>query len=139
MYYNVPIKSDKELQKQNVPYKVKEKKREQVHEMGKRRFTAEFKANLVLEVLRGERELCAIASEHQINPNQLRAWKTAFLEKAATVFEDSKATREAARHEEELAREKAAMLKTIGQLTLERDFLMQQAHERNKGVYLRRE
>lgn len=37
--------------------------------MGKRQFTAEFKTQLVLEVLRGERELGAIALEHQINPN----------------------------------------------------------------------
>ncbi len=49
--------------------------------MGKRKFTAEFKARLVLEVISGERELGEIASEHQINPNQLRAWKSAFLEK----------------------------------------------------------
>lgn len=106
--------------------------------MGKRKFTAEFKAALVLEVLRGERELGEIASEHEINPNQLRAWKTAFLEKAPTVFEESKSAKEAARREQEAAEEKAAMLKTIGQLTLERDFLMKQAHEQNKAVRLRR-
>lgn len=106
--------------------------------MGKRKFTAEFKAALVLEVLCGERELGEIASEHEINPNQLRAWKTAFLEKAPTVFEESKSAKEAARREQEAAEEKAAMLKTIGQLTLERDFLMQQAHEQNKAVRLRR-
>jgi len=106
--------------------------------MGKRKFTAEFKAALVLEVLCGERELGEIASEHEINPNQLRAWKTAFLEKAPTVFEESKSAKEAARSEQEAAEEKAAMLKTIGQLTLERDFLMKQAHEQNKAVRLRR-
>lgn len=106
--------------------------------MGKRKFTAEYKASLVLEILRGERELGAIALEHQINPNQLRAWKAAFLEKAPMLFEDNKAAHEAVRREKEQAEEKAAMLKTIGQLTLERDFLMQQAHERNKGVSLRR-
>lgn len=106
--------------------------------MGKRKFTAEFKANLVLEVLRGERELGAIASEHQINPNQLRAWKTAFLERAPMLFEENKQAKEAVRQEQEQADEKAAMLKTIGQLTLERDFLMKQAHERNKGVSVRR-
>lgn len=106
--------------------------------MGKRKFTAEFKAALVLEVLCGERELGEIASEHEINPNQLRAWKTAFLENAPTVFEESKSAKEAARREQEAAEEKAAMLKTIGQLTLERDFLMKQAHEQNKAVRLRR-
>ena len=106
--------------------------------MMKRKYTAEFKAKVVLEVLRGEYELGAIASGYDINPNQLRAWKTAFLEKAPMVFEENKGAKEAARREEEALEEKAAMLKTIGQLTLERDFLMKQAHEKNKGVYLRR-
>lgn len=105
--------------------------------MGKRKFTAEFKAQLVIEVLQGERELGVIASEHQINPNQLRAWKTAFLEKSPRLFEESKVEKEADRRERETSEEKAAMLKTIGQLTLERDYLMKQAHERNKGVFFR--
>jgi len=105
--------------------------------MGKRKFTAELKANLVLEVLSGERELGAIASEYQINPNQLRAWKTAFVEKAPQLFEESKALKEAQRRDKEISDEKAAMLKTIGQLTLERDFLMRQAQEKIKKVFLR--
>jgi len=105
--------------------------------MGKRKFTAEFKAEIVLEVLRGERDLGAIASEHQLNPNQIRAWKKAFLEKAPTLFEESRQEKEAARLKKEAAEEKQAMLKTIGQLTLERDFLQQQAIERNRRGRLR--
>lgn len=106
--------------------------------MGKRQFTAEFKSQLVLEVLRGERELGEIASAHQINPNQLRAWKSAFLEKAPTLFEESKTAKKAAEQERRSEEEKIDMLKTIGQLTMERDFLMAQAHAKNKEVLLRR-
>lgn len=106
--------------------------------MKKRKFSAEFKAKLVLEVLRGERELGEIAAEQQINPNQLRAWKTAFLEKAPTVFEESKALKESARREQDVSEERAAMLKTIGELTMERDFLMAEAKKKNYQVYLRR-
>jgi len=40
--------------------------------MGKRRnFTSEFKVKVVLEMLREERTLGEIASEYEINPNQL--------------------------------------------------------------------
>jgi putative transposase len=106
--------------------------------MGKRKFTAEFKAKVVLEVLSGEYELGEIAAGYDINPNQIRTWKAAFLEKAPKLFEESKTAKEAARREEELAEEKASMLKKIGQLTLERDFLMAQAHERNRGSLRRR-
>jgi len=104
----------------------------------RRRYTAEFKAEIVLQVLTGEEELGAIALKHQINPNQIRTWKTQFLEKAPTLFEDSKAAKDAAEREAALEEEKTAMLKTIGQLTLERDFLVEQAQARNKGVLLRR-
>ena len=106
--------------------------------MGKRKYTAAYKAGLVLEVLSGEEELGAVALREQINPNQLRNWKNAFLEKAPMVFEESKQAKDAAQREEAAAQEKAAMLETIGQLTLERDFLMKQAHARNKEVLLRR-
>ena len=91
----------------------------------------------MLEVLRGERDLGEIAAEHQLNPNQIRAWKKAFLEKAPTLFEESRQAKEAARLKKEAAEEKQAMLKTIGQLTLERDFLQQQAIERNRREHLR--
>ena len=106
--------------------------------MGKRKYTAEYKAKLVLEVLTGEEEVGGIALREQINPNQLRNWKNAFLEKAPMIFEESKQAKEAAQREQDAAQEKAAMLETIGQLTLERDFLMKQAHARNKEVLLRR-
>lgn len=103
--------------------------------MGKRKFTAEFKAEIVLEVLREEQELSEIAAKHNINPNQIRTWKKAFLEKAASVFEESKQEREAKRMEREAAEEKENMLKTIGQLTMERDFLQSQVMKKEKTVF----
>ena len=87
-------------------------------------YTAQFKAKLVLEVLQGEKELGTIAYENNINPNMLRNWKREFLENASTIFEDRKKTeKQAQRKEEQQRKETDKMLKTIGQLTLERDFL----------------
>jgi len=91
--------------------------------MGKRKFTAQYKTQVVLELLREETELGTIAAEHEINPNQIRAWRKEFLDKAARVFEETKLEKEAARQMKQLETEKADMLKMIGQLTLERDFL----------------
>lgn len=93
---------------------------------------------MVLEVLREERELGAIAAEHQVNPNQIRAWRTTFLEKASSVFEDPKRTTQARQKEAEQEAEKAAMLKTIGQLTIERDYLQEEIKKKDFKVYLRR-
>jgi len=86
-------------------------------------YTPEYKAKLVLEVLQGERELGEIAAENGINPNMLRNWKREFLSNASRAFDETRQVREARRKEEALEKEKAQMLKTIGQLTLERDFL----------------
>ncbi|TCO69144.1 integrase core domain-containing protein [Marinisporobacter balticus] len=44
--------------------------------MKKRRsFTPEFKTQVVLELLREEKELNQLATEHEIAPNMLRNWK----------------------------------------------------------------
>lgn len=40
-----------------------------------------FKSDLVLEVLKGEKELNVIATENGIQPNLLRNWKKEFLRK----------------------------------------------------------
>ena len=92
--------------------------------MARTTYSPQFKTKLVLEVIKEEKELGTIAYENGINPNMLRNWKREFLENASKVFEDpKKAEKEARRKEESLKRETDQMLKTIGQLTLERDFL----------------
>ena len=41
----------------------------------RRRFTAEFKAKVVLEALRGDRAIQAISAKHEVHPNQVSGWK----------------------------------------------------------------
>ena len=55
--------------------------------MERRSFTPSLKTKVVLELLRGERELNEIAATYEIAPNQLRNWKTEFLENAERVFD----------------------------------------------------
>ena len=54
----------------------------------RRTLSPKFKANLVIELLKGEKELAAIATENNIQPNLLRKWKNEFLENASAVFDD---------------------------------------------------
>lgn len=44
----------------------------------RRNFSAEFKSDFVLEVLKGEKELNVIATENNMQPNILRNWKKEF-------------------------------------------------------------
>lgn len=46
--------------------------------MSRGKYTPEFKAKIVLEILQGERELGAIAAENNLNPNMVRNWKAEF-------------------------------------------------------------
>ena len=55
--------------------------------MAHRQYTPEYKAKIVLEVLKGEKELGEIAAENELNPNMVRNWKREFLENASSVFE----------------------------------------------------
>lgn len=92
--------------------------------MSYKTYTSEFKAKVVIEVLQGEKNLSEIAAQYNLNPNMVRNWKSEFLENASTIFENPKKAEKAARRKEEaLKKEKETMLKTIGQLTIERDFL----------------
>jgi transposase-like protein len=89
----------------------------------KRKFSSEFKVKVVLELLREERTLGEIAAEHEINPNQLASWRREFQEKASSLFDEPKAIKARQKAEREAAAEKDRLLKTVGQLTMERDFL----------------
>jgi len=97
--------------------------------MGKTSYSAKFKADLVLEVLREEEQLGEIASRHNINPNMLRKWKKEFLEKSPMIFDESRRDKEIAAKKREMEAKHDELLKTVGQLTLERDWLKKKSVE----------
>ena len=54
----------------------------------RRRFTAEFKAKVALEAIRGERTISELATNHQLHPNQITQWKRQAIENLAKAFDD---------------------------------------------------
>jgi transposase-like protein len=101
----------------------------EVQNMAKRKFTAEFKAALVLEALREERQVGEIASEHGISPNLLRNWKKEFEDNAARVFNESERERKADAKVKSLEAKQEALYNAVGQVTFERDWLKKKAAE----------
>ena len=60
--------------------------------MAKRRqFTAAFKAQVVLELLSGNKSVAEAAREHGVKAEIISRWRRQFLENAASVFEKSTA------------------------------------------------
>ena len=91
--------------------------------MKKRQFTPEFKAKIVLEILREEKSISEIGSREEIAVSQLHGWKKEFLENSSMVFSQTKIEREAKLSTRELADREQALMAKVGQLTIENDWL----------------
>ena len=78
----------------------------------RRRFTPEFKARAVLEVLTGARSAAQVCREHQLKDTVLSRWKREFIERSAQVFEGGK-------EQEQEAGRIAELERMVGRLTME--------------------
>lgn len=86
----------------------------------KRTYSAEFKFNLVVDVLKGEKTLTEIAREHDITKSLLWKWEQAFLEQGPDVFRSaSKQQAEIALRDERIAN----LERVAGRLSLENEVL----------------
>ncbi|MCP4090264.1 MAG: helix-turn-helix domain-containing protein [Gammaproteobacteria bacterium] len=73
---------------------------------------------MVLEALKERSSLANLAQKYELHPNMIAKWKQEFLSKADSVFE-GKAKSKKTESEEQ----RDGLLKTIGQLKVENDFL----------------
>src|SRR6201985_929695 len=88
---------------------------------GKRkRYSADFKAKVALEALRGELTAAQLASKHSIHQTMVGEWKKQAMEGLAAVFSDRSVAQETAKSSEA---EVEKLHAKIGQLLVERDFL----------------
>ena len=94
----------------------------------RRNFSAEFKTNLVLQLLKGEKELNVLAVENDIQPNLLRNWKKEFLTNASLAFDNKREYNLREKLAEE-RNEKAEYAKKVGQLTMQVDWLKKKSEE----------
>jgi transposase len=78
----------------------------------KRVFTPEFKSDIVLAVLSGQRSAMDLAREHQLKPQQISDWKAEFVANAPLIFRRDSASDATQARLAELER-------LVGRLTLE--------------------
>lgn len=84
----------------------------------RRRFSAEFKAKVALDAVRGNKTLAELADEHEVHANQITQWKKQLLESLPAVF-GRRREQDAAQQEELTSR----LYQQIGQLKVELDWL----------------
>jgi len=54
----------------------------------RKQYTPEMKAHIVLEILKEEKSISELASEHNMHPNQLSRWKREALDNFHQLFTD---------------------------------------------------
>lgn len=82
----------------------------------RRRFSAEFKAKVALEAIKGHQTVAELATKHELHSTQIAAWKREAIEKLAKVFDEKGSSRDQ-------NRELTKLHAKIGQLVVERDLL----------------
>lgn len=85
--------------------------------MKRRKFTSKFKTKVVLEALKERQSLSDLAQKHELSPAQISNWKKEFLANSEVVFEKKRP------QVNESEAERDRLLKAIGELKVENDFL----------------
>jgi putative transposase len=85
---------------------------------GRRNHSADFKARVALEAIKGMKSMSELASEYEVHPNQISKWKKQALAELPGIFSERRKREED--NEEEL---KSRLYQQIGQLQFELDWL----------------
>ena len=93
--------------------------------MSKKRtqYSIDFKVKMAFAAIRGDETVPQLAARHGVHPTQINTWKRYLIEHAAELFAKSNgAKQESATPVDDLHR-------VIGQLTVERDFLVRKLNQ----------
>ena len=84
----------------------------------RRRFSAQTKAKVAVEAIKGQRTVAELASQFQVHPNQISQWKRQMLDAAPLVFSNGRDRQQV--DQQELVDQ---LYQQIGRLKVEVDWL----------------
>lgn len=90
-----------------------------MNKSNRRKFSAEFKAKVVIEALKERNTIEELAKKYELHPVQISQWKATFLQNATSAFENEK------KNETDLSKEKEMekLYEQIGRQKIEIDWL----------------
>ncbi len=92
----------------------------------RKQHSAEFKAMVGMEALKGVKTVGEIAREHGVHPVQVGQWKKELKERASEIFRKKSDLKS-----KTLEQEKASLQRKIGELTMDVDFLKKKCVQMN--------
>jgi len=87
----------------------------------RRRFSPEFKSQVVLQLLTGERSMAELCRAHQLTSQTINTWKQQLVAAAPQVFEKG---RDSSAEEERIAE----LERMVGKLTMELEIAKKASH-----------
>ena len=87
----------------------------------RRHLSAEFKARVAKQALKGEKTIAEIASSNEVSPAQVGQWKQEAETRLQELFE--KVDKKALQAQKKQERNTARMERKVGQLLIEKEFL----------------
>ena len=88
----------------------------------RKQYTMQFKFKVALEAAKGGKTINQLASDYDLHPNQVSAWKKQLLEEGPGLF-----SRGNDRRQEQQAAQEAELYEQIGRLRMELEWLKKKA------------
>lgn len=87
--------------------------------MPRKKYSADFKAKVALEVFKGQKTLTELSSEYSVHPNQITRWKKQLQDGMKDMFSTNSSSNSSSKDE----RLQAKLYQEIGRLKVELDWL----------------
>lgn len=89
----------------------------------RKKFSNEFRAKVALAALKGDKTMAELASEFEVHPTQVSAWRNDLKDRAADVFAGS-----AGKNTQEYKDQIEELYKDIGRIQVENNWLKKKLH-----------